>query len=135
MAALATVPLFDRFSKRHLRRLASEADVVEVQPGRAIVTEGDEGEAMFVLLSGSARVVRAGRKVASLIPGDFFGELSALDGGPRTASIVAETPVQALRLFRHTFRRMIDGEPALAMGLLEGLARRLRQVQPGRPVA
>lgn len=134
VAALAAVPLFDGFSKRHLRRLAREADAVEFGPGRAIVEEGQAGEALFVVLTGTARVVRAGRKVAALIPGDFFGELSALDGGPRTASVVPETPVEVLRVFRHTLFKMVEQEPALAMGLLEGLARRLRQVQPGTPV-
>jgi protein phosphatase len=134
VAALTAVPLFDGFSKRHLRRLAREADAVEFEPGRAIVEEGQAGEALFVVLTGTARVVRAGRKVGSLIPGDFFGELSALDGGPRTASVVPETPVEVLRVFRHTLKRMVEQEPALAMGLLDGLARRLRQVQPGTPV-
>ncbi len=134
MTALRTVPLFDGFSKRHLRRLAAETDLVTVEPGRAIVEEGGPGEAMFVVLSGGALVTRGGRTVARLVPGDFFGELSALDGGPRTASIVADTPMELLRLFRHTLRRVVEQEPALAMGLLEGLARRLRQVQPGTPV-
>jgi CRP/FNR family cyclic AMP-dependent transcriptional regulator len=134
VAALNAVPLFDGFSKRHLRRLAAEAEVVEFEADRAIVEEGGAGEAMFVVLSGGARVTRGGRKVAALVPGDFFGELSALDGGPRTASIVSETPMELLRLFRHTLRQMIEEEPSLAMGLLVGLARRLRQVQPGGPV-
>ena len=102
---------------------------------RTVVEEGQPGEAMYVVLSGGARVTRGGRKVGTLVPGDFFGELSALDGGPRTASIVAETPMEVLRLYRHTLRRMIEDEPGLSMGLLEGLARRLRQVQPGKPVA
>ncbi|HEX5936714.1 MAG TPA: cyclic nucleotide-binding domain-containing protein [Actinomycetota bacterium] len=134
-AALAAVPLFDRFSKRHLRRLAEEADVVGFAPGRAVVEEGQAGEAMFVVLSGAARVTRGGRTVSELVPGDFFGELSALDGGARTASVVAQTPVEVLRLFRHTLREMIEDEPALVMGLLEGLARRLRHVLPSEPVA
>jgi CRP/FNR family cyclic AMP-dependent transcriptional regulator len=129
------VPLFGGFSRRHLRRLAAEADVLAFDPGRAIVEEAQAGEAMFVILSGGARVTRAGRKVGALTPGDFFGELSALDGGPRTASVVAETPMEVLRLFRHTLHRVIEDEPALAMGLLAGLARRLRQVRPGKPIA
>jgi CRP/FNR family transcriptional regulator, cyclic AMP receptor protein len=128
------VPLFDGFSRGHLRRLAAEADVIGFEAGRPIVEEGQAGEAMYVVLGGTARVVRAGRKVGELIPGDFFGELSALDGGPRTASVVADTPMEVLRLFRHTLRTMVEDEPALAMGLLEGLARRLRQVTPGTPV-
>jgi CRP-like cAMP-binding protein len=135
VAALGAVPLFDGFSKRHLRRLAGETDVVTIEPGRAIVEEGLPGEAMYVVLSGGARVMRRGRMVARLVPGDFFGELSALDGGPRTASIVADTPMELLRLFRHTLRRVIEEEPDLAMGLLVGLARRLRHVQLGTPVS
>jgi CRP-like cAMP-binding protein len=135
IAALEGIPLFDGLSKRHLRRLARDAEVVEFGPGRAIVEEGQAGEAMFVVLTGTARVLRARRKVGLLIPGDFFGELSALDAGPRTASVVPETSVEVLRLFRHTLHDLVAEEPALAMGLLEGLARRLRQVQPGTPVA
>jgi CRP-like cAMP-binding protein len=135
MAALAAVPLFDRFSKKHLRRLAEETDVVAFAPRRAIVEEGQAGEAMFVVLAGMARVTRGDRTVGELFPGDFFGELSALDGGARTASVVAQTPVEALRLFRHTLRRMIEDEPALVIGLLEGLARRLRHVLPSAPDA
>jgi CRP-like cAMP-binding protein len=135
VAALGAIPLFDGVSKRHLRRLARDADVVEFRPGRSIVEEGQAGEAMFVVLTGTARVLRAGRKLGVLIPGDFFGELSALDAGPRTASVVPDTPVEVLRLFRHTLHQLVEEEPVLAMGLLEGLARRLRQVQPGTPVA
>jgi CRP-like cAMP-binding protein len=135
VAALRVVPLFDGFTTRHLRRLAREADVVRFSAGRPIVVEGQSGEAMFVMLIGTALVVRRGRRVGSLIPGDFFGELSALDGGPRTASVVPETPVEALRVFRHTLRKMVDEEPTLAMGLLEGLARRIRQVRPSTAIA
>jgi CRP-like cAMP-binding protein len=134
VAALSAVPLFDGLSRRHLRRLAGEADIVGFDRGRAIVEEGQAGAAMFVILAGSARVERAGRRVGGLVPGDFFGELSALDSGPRTASVVAETPLQALRLFRHTLIDMVRGEPGLVFGLLQGLARRLRQVRPGTPV-
>ena len=70
VAALRAVPLFDGFSKRHLHRLAAEAEVVAFDADRAIVEEGGAGEAMFVVLSGGARVTRGGRKVATLVPGD-----------------------------------------------------------------
>jgi CRP-like cAMP-binding protein len=135
VTALETIPLFDGLAKRHLRKLAEEADVVRFRPGRPIVEEGQGGEAMYVMLSGTAAVMRGRRSVARLIPGDFFGELSALDAGPRSASVVAETPVDALRLFRHTLRDLVQTEPALVFRMLEGLARRLRQVRPGTPAA
>jgi CRP-like cAMP-binding protein len=135
VAAIGAIPLFGGLSRRHLRRLAEEADVARYSPGRAIVDEGQAGEAMYVMLSGAARVVRGRRTVATLIPGDFFGELSALDGGPRTASIVPETHVEVLRVFRHTLYELLKAEPSLVFRMLEGLARRLRQVRPGTPVA
>src|SRR5262245_42054114 len=115
VAALRSVPLFDGFTNRHLRRLAGESDLVDVPAGHAIVEEGQPGEAMYVILVGGARVVRNGRKVAALIPGDFFGELSALDGGPRTASVVADTDMELLRLYRHTLVRIVKDEPGLAI--------------------
>lgn len=135
LTAIAEIPLFAGLSKRHLRRLAGDADVVRFSPGRPVVDEGRPGEAMYVMLSGSAKVVRGRRTVATLIPGDFFGELSALDGGPRTASIVPDTPVEVLRLFRHTLFDLLRSEPTLAFRMLEGLARRMRQVRPGAPVS
>jgi CRP-like cAMP-binding protein len=135
VTALETIPLFDGLAKRHLRKLAEEADVVRFKPGRPIVEEGQGGEAMYVVLSGTAAVVRGRRSVARLIPGDFFGELSALDAGPRSASVVAETPVDVLRLFRHTLQDLLQTEPALVFRMLEGMARRLRQVRPGTPAA
>ena len=131
VTALSEIPLFTGFSKRHLRRLAEQAEVVRYSPGRPIVDEGQAGEAMFVVLSGSAKVVRGRRTVARMIPGDFFGELSTLDGGPRSASIVAETHVEVLRLFRHTLLEMLRSEPSLVLRMLEGLARRMRHLQPG----
>jgi CRP-like cAMP-binding protein len=135
VTALETIPLFDGLAKRHLRKLAEEADVVRFRPGRPIVEEGQGGEAMYVVLSGTAAVVRGRRSVARLIPGDFFGELSALDAGPRSASVVTETPVDVLRLFRHTLMGLLRTEPTLVFRMLEGLARRMRQVQPRIPAA
>jgi CRP/FNR family transcriptional regulator, cyclic AMP receptor protein len=126
--ALAGVPLFTGFSKRHLRRLADATDEVVFRPGEAIVEEGALGETLFVILEGQAKVVRGGKVRTRLVPGDFFGEVSVLDGGPRTASVVAETPVAALRLFRRTVLELMESEPQLALSLLEGIARRIREV-------
>ena len=127
--ALSGVPLFTGFSKRHLRHLASEADVVTFPAGVRIVEEGLRGEALFVMLEGQAKVVRGRRTLGRVVPGEFFGELSALDGGPRTASVVAETRVVAVRLFRHTLLDLIAGEPVLALKLLEGMAKRIRGLE------
>jgi CRP/FNR family transcriptional regulator, cyclic AMP receptor protein len=126
--ALAGVPLFAGFSKRHLKRLAAASDEVRFRPGERIVEEGNPGETLFVLLEGQTKVVRGSKLRTRLVPGDFFGEVSVLDGGPRTASVVAETPVAALRLFRRTVLELVESEPHLALSLLEGIARRIREI-------
>ena len=87
------------------------------------------GETLFVVLNGRGKVTRRGRKVGEVLPGDFFGELSALDGGPRSATVTAETPMRVLRLFRHTLRDLLRDEPGLTLKLLDGIVRRMREVQ------
>jgi CRP-like cAMP-binding protein len=126
--ALASVPLFVGFSNKHLKRLASQADELTFEPREAIVEEGMLGETLFVVLSGRAKVTRRSRKVGEVLPGDFFGELSALDGGPRSATVAAETPMRVLRLFRHTLTDLLRQEPSLMLKLLDGIVRRLREV-------
>jgi CRP-like cAMP-binding protein len=127
--ALAHVPMFSDLSKRQLHRLAAATDELAFEPGQIVVREGDPGETLFVVLSGEAKVMRGRRRVGEVVPGDFFGELSAIDGGPRTASVVAVTPFQVLRLFRRTLRELIDDEPKVTLKLLDGVVRRLRQVE------
>ena len=133
--ALARVPMFADFSKRHLNRLAGETDELVFQPGQIIVKEGDLGEALFVVLEGEGKVVRRKRKVGDVVPGDFFGELSAIDGKPRSASVVAVTPMRVLRLFRRTLNDLMQEEPQLIMKLLDGIVRRLAQVEGRSPIS
>ena len=127
--ALSGVPLFADLPKRHLQRLAREADELPFAPGEQIVREGSLGETVFVVMEGRAKVTRNGRRVGEVLPGDFFGELSAIDGGPRTASITAVTPVRVVRLFRRTLRKLLQDEPKLTVKILDGIVRRIRQVE------
>ena len=131
-ATLAAVPLFAGFSKKHLQRLAAEADELTFDKREVIVEEGMLGETLFVVLNGRGKVTRRGRKVGEVLPGDFFGELSTLDGGPRSATVTAETPMRVLRLFRHTLRDLLRDEPGLTLKLLDGIVRRMREVQRDR---
>ncbi|MEA2555129.1 MAG: family transcriptional regulator, cyclic receptor protein [Actinomycetota bacterium] len=126
--ALAGVPLFGGISKKHLRAIAAETDEQLFQRGQIIVEEGMPGETLYVVLEGQAKVMRNKRKVGQVIPGDFFGELSAIDGGARSASVVAETPMRLLRLFRHTLVDMVNTEPDFSVRLLDGMVGRLRQI-------
>jgi CRP/FNR family transcriptional regulator, cyclic AMP receptor protein len=123
---LADVPLFAGLSRRHLRRLADHADVTAFRDGETIVREGQAGGTFYVVVEGEAKVRRRDRTVGTLGPGEFFGEISLLDGGPRTADVVASTPVLAIRIFRQAFDRMLVEERGVAAKILAVVARRLR---------
>jgi CRP-like cAMP-binding protein len=126
---LGGIPLFADFSKKHLNRLASETDELTFGPGESVVREGDLGETLFVVLEGEGKVVRGSRKVGVVLPGDFFGELSAIDAEPRSASVIAVTPLRVLRLFRRTLTSLIEDEPQVTLKLLDGVVRRVRQIE------
>jgi CRP/FNR family cyclic AMP-dependent transcriptional regulator len=101
--------------------------VSEFSEGATVVREGSVEPAFFVILEGRATVVRNGRTVARLSPGDFFGEISLLDPGPRTASVVASSPIRCLTLSGQDFRQILEREPRVASKIAAGLARRLRR--------
>lgn len=127
---LARVPLFASLSARHLRRLAELTEEHRYMEGAPVVREGDVGDTFYVILAGEAKVVpRSGRVVHRLYPGDFFGEISLLDGGPRTASVVAETELLMLALPRNALLRVIRDEPAVGVQLLQHAAGMLRRME------
>jgi CRP-like cAMP-binding protein len=126
--ALAGVPLFSGLSKRELNRLAADTDELTFAPGETVVREGDLGETMFVVLEGEGDVVRSGKKLGTVLPGDFFGELAAIDAQPRSASVVAVTRLRVLRLFRRHLMALLKDEPQITLKLLDGIVRRVRQI-------
>ena len=132
---IASVPLFSGMSKRQLRALAAVAKVVRYGPKRTVLSEGmSTGGSMFVLLDGTARVVRGARTVRRLGTGDVFGELTLLDGQPRSASVVTDTAVVSARLSRTAFLDLVRSDPDIGVKMLEVLARRLRDCERGRDV-
>jgi CRP/FNR family cyclic AMP-dependent transcriptional regulator len=128
-AILAQVPLFANLSKRHLKKLAEHADEVDYDAREAVVEADDPGGTFYIILQGQAKVTRKGKTIATLEPGDFFGEISLLDGGPRTANVVAETPLVVVRIFKRSFDKMVSEEPGVAAKILEVVARRLRDAE------
>jgi CRP/FNR family transcriptional regulator len=129
---LSTVPLFAGLSQTQLRTVAGLAQEVTYSPGRMIVRAGSPGVAFYVIVEGEAKVLRG--KIASargtwkVGPGDFFGEMALLDGGPRSASVVAETPLTTIRIERSELRKLLRDEPRIALKLLEGMATRMREL-------
>jgi len=123
---LAQVPLFSACSKKELNMLAKRAEDVKVDAGKVLVSEGAAGAEFFVIVEGEARVSRHGQDVATLGPGQFFGDLALLDRAPRNATITAITPMELVVLGQREFSALIDEVPGFAHKLLAGLARRLR---------
>ncbi len=124
---LAEVPLFSALSRKELSLVARRAEDVKVDQGRVLVSEGSTGSEFFVIIDGKASVSKKGRKVATLGPGDAFGELALLDKAPRNATVTAETPLEVVVLGQREFGGLIDEVPGFARKLLAGMARRLRE--------
>ena len=124
---LAGVPLFQGLSSRHLKRIRDLAESADYRAGASLVKQGAPGEGFFVILEGLAKVVVGRRTINRLRPGDYFGEISLLDGGARTASVVSETPMKVLLIDRARFLKLLQAEGGIAVALLEGLARAIRR--------
>jgi CRP-like cAMP-binding protein len=118
--------LFGGLDAAGLRALAHVATEVEFPAGVAIARQGDVGTGFFVIVSGRVKVVRDGRTLATLGPGDFFGELSVIDHEPRNATVTGLEPVTCLALASWDFDEVLMREPAITVGILRGLARRIR---------
>lgn len=124
---LAQVRLFSACTKKELALLGKATDEVSVAAGKEVVTEGSVGHEFFLILDGTANVIRNGRKIATLGPGQYFGEMALLDKGVRTATVKTETPTQLLVLGQREFSGVLDEVPALAHKLLISMAARLRE--------
>jgi CRP/FNR family cyclic AMP-dependent transcriptional regulator len=123
---LAQVPLFSACSRKDLQQVAKRAEDVNVEPGKILVSEGSAGHEFFVIVEGTAKVSRHGQPVATLGPGQFFGDLALLDHAPRNATVTAESPMELVVLGQREFSGLIDDVPGFAAKLLAGLAARLR---------
>ncbi len=128
---LSSVPLFAACTRGDIKILARHMIEVDVPYGAVIFREGERGDAFYVVLEGEAAVLNAssrgaGRTVAKLGPGSWFGELAVLDPAPRNATVVAATPMVVGVLGTRVFRAVLRDVPALTEKLLAGMARRLR---------
>ncbi len=123
---LGGVPIFEGCSKKDLQTIARQVREISHDAGYVIATEGDPGAGLFVIADGEADVTIGGKKVNHLEAGDFFGEMALLDGGPRTATVTATTPITLYALTEWVFRGLLAEHPSIAMRTLETMASRLR---------
>ena len=135
LAKLAAVPLLQGLSKKQLSRLYREATIVNHGAEHTVVTQGHAGHGFHFIRSGVARVVRNGQKIDEMGPGEFFGEFALIDSGPRTATVITNTPLEALVISRSDFKRLVHDHPALAWRLLEHITGRLREERNAKNTA
>ena len=123
---LADVSLFSGCTKKELAEIVSAAKVVAHDAGDVIAREGQRGLGFFLVVDGQADVTIGGAKKATLGRGEFFGEVSLLDEGPRSATVTAATPITLLGLTGWAFKDLIERHPTIALKMLETVAGRVR---------
>jgi CRP/FNR family transcriptional regulator, cyclic AMP receptor protein len=129
MRHLEEVPLLADCTQKQLRAISDISRVVEVPAGTSLTRAGQPGDEFFVILDGSAAVEKPGKKRVFLRPGDFFGEMSLLDGGPRSVTVRAATSLRVLVIDRKNFQGVLREVPDLTEKLLVTLSRRVRALE------
>ncbi|WP_139980340.1 cyclic nucleotide-binding domain-containing protein [Nocardioides litoris] len=126
---LAAIPLFAGLSKKQRGRLLDAGRTVVHHDGHEISREGEGALALHVVLDGKAVVSVGGEVRRALGPGDYFGEISLIDGRPRSASVVADGQLQTLAVPYVAFQSLLDADPGVARALLVLLCERLREAE------
>jgi CRP/FNR family cyclic AMP-dependent transcriptional regulator len=125
-SAIRGVPLFSAMSARAVDAICELMTEGSFDTDDDLVRQGDSGDSFLILRDGTASVIVDGREVRQLGPGDFLGEISLIDGGPRTATVRATSPVSALVIGREDFATMLERHPAVRLELLMALTARIR---------
>jgi CRP/FNR family transcriptional regulator, cyclic AMP receptor protein len=127
---VGTLPLFTDHTSRECARILKLGTTLRVAQGSVLTVQGQAGHEVFVVVSGTARCERDGRCVAVFGPGDLFGEVAVLDQGPRTATVVAESPMEVIVFGRREFNVLLDASPKVARRMLPSMAARTRSQGP-----
>jgi CRP-like cAMP-binding protein len=126
---LQRVHLFEACSSRQLRAIARIAEVQEVPAGEILARTGEPGDRFFVIVDGSARIEVSAQKQSRIGPGGFFGEMSLLDGEPRSATVIADTAMRLLVIPRRDFVTLLREVPSLTQRMLITLCQRVRNAE------
>jgi CRP-like cAMP-binding protein len=128
---LASIELFSELTAKELKKIASFMTPINIKAGRDLTVQGTPGREFMIIAEGEASVRRNGRLIASLGPGDFFGELAVVAGVPRTATVTAETDMFIETLNRREFSSLLDESPRIAKKILVGAVKRLYELEEG----
>jgi len=129
LALLSRVPLFEGLSKKELEAVLRSSSEVEHDAGHNIVTEGGGAAGFHLMLAGEATVLQGGREKRTLGAGDFFGEIALIDGGPRSATVRADTRVRTLSITAWDFKPLLSEHPDMAHKVMVELCRRIRAAE------
>ena len=124
---LRNVPLFAKCTNKELTKIASLQSRVRVKAGTAIAEQGTPGREFIVIVSGTATVQRDGVEIATLIAGDYFGEIALIAHGPRTATVTAATDLVVDAFSRSEFKELLEASPEFAPRLYAEATRRLHE--------
>ena len=122
--ALKSIPLFASLSKSERRQVASSTDEVELTEGEVLVNEGDFAYEFFIIEAGTAEVLRDGKHVAELGPGDFLGEIAAIEKTQRNASVVAASPMKVVVMTARDLRHIDHEMPGVARQIRDAISAR-----------
>jgi len=126
LQTVGELPLFADHTPRERARIVDLARTLRVAEGTVFTVEGEPGSEVFVVVSGTARYERDGRCVAIFGPGDSFGEVAVLDRGPRTATVVAESPMEVMVFDRLEFEVLLESSPKVGRRMLSSMAAQMR---------
>lgn len=129
--ALQQVPLFQGFSDKALSRVADISKEVSHPAGKTVLEEDRSAVGFHLILSGHAEASQAGTVLSTMGPGDYFGEMSLIDGKPRSASVTAKDDLRTLAIPAWNFNRLLDEHPDMSRALLVALSERIRHLRDG----
>jgi CRP/FNR family cyclic AMP-dependent transcriptional regulator len=129
LALIEKVPLFAGLSAKEMNQIARSVNEIEVPPGTRLAAVGEAGNELFIIIDGEALVTTKPGRKAVLKAGDFFGEMSLIDGAPRSATVDATTPIRLLVLGQREFWRVLDETPSIVRKVMHTLCQRLREAE------
>ena len=130
---LRRVPLLAGLGSRELEEVGRLADEIDLPAGRELTQEGKSGSEFFLIVDGSVRVERGGHVLREMGPGEFLGEISLIDDGPRTATATTATPVRLFVIAHRQFHSLLDRFPGIQTQILKAMASRIRHLEPDVP--
>jgi CRP-like cAMP-binding protein len=128
---IASVPLFQGLSRAELAEVAKLMDEVDLPAGSVLMRQGDTGRQMFVVASGRVAVERNGKKINELGPGGAAGEMALIAEAPRNATVTTTEPSRLLVADHRGFHSLMDVSPTIRLRIFEGLANKIRSLDPG----